>query len=101
MGTITEEERLEHIKQQSESGLTIKAYCAAHGFTFHSFQYWRKKYKRNNSLSDGGHNGAFIEVAAPRSSAGGGITSIYLPNGVRIDLGQELDNRLLKLLCHV
>lgn len=101
MGTITEEERLEHIKRQSESGMSILAYCAIHGFTYHSFLYWRKKYKRSKSLRDDGHTGAFIEVSAPRRTASGGITSIYLPNGVRIDLGQELDNRLLKLLCHV
>src|SRR5690554_1206838 len=81
MGTITEEERLEHIKRQSESGMSILAYCAIHGFTYHSFLYWRKKYKRSKSLRDDGHTGAFIEVAAPRRTAEIDRSLLYSSNG--------------------
>ena len=101
MRTYTEEQRLAHIKQQSESGLTIQAYCDKYSVNFYSFKNWRKRYVNNIKAPDKDSRGTFVEVTAPRAGTGLGLTNIYLPNGVRLQLDQELDDRLLKLLSDV
>ncbi len=102
MRTYTEEERLDHIKRQTESGLTIQAYCEKYSVNFYSLKNWRKRYVSNKNDSNGANRrGSFVEVAAPVSGSGTGMTNIYLPNGVRLQLGGEIDARLLKLLSDV
>src|SRR5690606_14102267 len=99
MTYYTKEQRLEHVKQQSESGMTIRAYCERHSVKYHTFMNWRKKYQNLVSGSKKGDlNHNFIEVVSPRAHAGMGGIYIYFPNGIQIHLDQELDSRLLKLL---
>ena len=102
MTYYTKEQRLEHVKQQSESGMTIRAYCERHSVKYHTFMNWRKKYQNLVSGSiKGDQNHNFIEVVSPRAHAGMGGIYIYFPNGIQIQLDQELDSRLLKLLSDV
>ena len=101
MRTYTEEERLDHIKRQTESGLTIESYCKENSVNFHSFKNWRKRYVNNKINQDGDRHKTFVEVSAPRSESGIGKLKIYFPNGIHLSLDQELDSRLIKLLSDV
>lgn len=98
----TIDERKQHVLQQSVSGLKIARYCKEHLINYHTFKNWRRKYK---SINNGNHKvtsrGGFVEVTSPRSAMGYSGTSIYLPNGVRLQVDREVDAGLLKLLSHV
>jgi transposase-like protein len=68
-----------------DSGLTQKAFCARHGFSFNTFQYWWKKYKEQ---SDQKPDPVFTELeVSPRP--GGQEIIIRYPSGteVRIPVG--------------
>ena len=97
MTYYTKEQRLEHVKQQSECGLTIGAYCEKQSVKYHTFMNWREKYRNLVSGSKKGDlNHNFIELVSPRANSGMGCIHIYFPNGIHIQLVQELDSRLLK-----
>jgi len=84
------------------SRLTIAAYCEKHSINYHTFQNWRRRYKDNvDENSSKPQSGSFVEVTLPDFGDVAGRTTIYLPNGIRIQLDRELDGRLLKLLSDV
>lgn len=88
-------ERAHHLAQQSSSGLSMKAYCVAHGINYFTFYGWHREKKKQRLNSS-----VFVEISAPEAEVKGGM-HIYLPNGIRIELHQSLDRRLLKCLCDV
>lgn len=95
-------EQSEHLMQQIESGQTIATYCREHSINYHTFLYWRRKHKDDRNTEPGTNSSRpFIEMSfAPPNAPFSGIT-IYLPNGVRIQLAGKLDGGLLELLSHV
>lgn len=99
----TKSERKYHVVQQSDSGLTMEAYCKKEGINYHTFNNWRRKYKNigTDKEIENTAPGAFVEVEAPGDVVSTGRLNIYLPNGIRLQLDQDLDAGLLKLLSHV
>lgn len=98
----TKSERKQHLKRQSMSGLSVAAYCEKQSINYHTFQNWRRRYKDNvNKNSSKPQSGSFVEVTLPEFGNVAGRTTIYLPNGIRLQLDRELDGGLLKLLSDV
>ena len=87
------------IEAQACSGKSISIFCEEHRLTASTFHYWRKKL---GDLPDQGSSGRFIAVTS-RERGTFGQPRIYLPNGVRIELGAGLEsacvNRLILSLC--
>src|SRR5690625_5649381 len=90
MKYYTKAERKHHVVQQSMSDLTIGSYCKKHEINYHTFDNWRRKYKKlAETKDDKSSSRSFLEVKAPRSGISIGKTNIYLPNGVRIQLDRS------------
>lgn len=99
---MTKKEKVTHVELQSESGLSIKAYCEEMSIKYATFMNWRRRYKRNQEEPGGAQMpGKFIELTPPAQSRGNKAIEIGLPNGVRIKTDQRLDAALLKLLSDV
>lgn len=98
----TKAERKRHVMQQTVSGITITSYCEEHSINYHTFQNWRRKYKDAEFVnSETSYSGSFLEIMVPKPALGLGGITIFLPNGVRLQLDREVDGELLKLLSHV
>jgi len=85
------------IARQSQSGLTIKAFCQQHELTVSTFYAWRKRLNRGSSLRRSTRKGrSFVrlEVSPPTSSE----AELVFPNGVMIRLFSIDLNQLVKLM---
>lgn len=99
----TKGEREYHVRQQELSRKSAAAYCKEQSINYHTFVNWRRKYKNREEFSEGtGYSHSFVEITLPGSGLEmTGKVNIYLSNGVRIQLDQELNSELLKLLNNV
>lgn len=86
----------ERVEEQVRSGKSVRVFCEVRQLKPHAFFYWRKKFRDKP--------GRFIPVSWGLPWVQGS-PCIYLPNGVRIELGAGLGsgvvNRFLLGLCGV
>lgn len=82
----------EQIAQQERSGLPVKQYCERHGIKDQSFYVWRKRLRKEPSLTF-----ALVETT-PREgdSAGDAGLELILSKGERLRIGRTADLALLR-----
>ena len=75
-----------HLDKQQRSGLSQRAYCAAHDLSLKSFAYWRRKQRHGASMIEAPRlvPVRLIEEPAPVGAAGSGVR--LHTGGVVIDL---------------
>ena len=91
---------LAHVEAHQRSGLSQRAYCAAHDLSFKSLAYWRGKRRRTEAITDSPRlvPVRLIEEPATVGIAGSGVR---LHSGrVAIDLALQFDaTTLQRVLC--
>lgn len=84
------------IRDWQQSGLTQKAWCAAHQIKYHIFHYWYKRYRNDPSpATQNQFIGLQIEPAAGASAA---YIELVLVNGKRLLFHQPVNSDYLKAL---
>lgn len=88
-----------HLRQQSNSGLTIRDYCGEHDLAESSFYFWRREIAaRDRQVSDGAPSAepAFVPVTIvePPTPASAAI-DIRLVSGHRLRVRAGCDRQLL------
>ena len=79
-----------------QSGMTQKGFCRCIGMSFHRFNYWFRKLRREEAPST---SPSFIEVRKDTASPSPSLEVVY-PNGVRILVPQgslDMLSSLVKL----
>lgn len=92
---------LAHVDAQQRSGLSQRAYCAAHDLSFKSLGYWRGKQRRMEATTDSPRlvPVRLIEEPATVGIAGSGVR---LHSGrVAIDLALQFDATTLQRVLAV
>ncbi len=105
----------ELIRQQQESGLTIKDFCFNQGIAQSTFHYWHKKLRRQNS--EKGFIPLIVKSADAnlpskyRKGSRQAITSqgaeqetlleLIFPNGISLRVKKDLDLEQLRALIHL
>ena len=71
-----------HVRAQTKSGLSQKAYCTRHGLKLGTFSYWTTKLRQAEASRESG----FIEIgsSAPLEIVTGKVT-IRVPHGYNVD----------------
>jgi len=75
------------------SGQNKKKFCYEKGISEHIYYYWQKKYLQSNKCS---HEG-FLPVEVKGSAIQSSIEIEY-PNGIRVRLGSDVTQQLLRSL---
>lgn len=94
------------IEAQRQSGRTIKDFCEEHRLKRPTFFYWRKKFHQSSGkdLSVISLSSRFVAITR-KTEASSKSPRIYLPNGVQIDLGGDMETeavrQFLRSLCGV
>ncbi|MCO5292175.1 MAG: hypothetical protein M9959_10630 [Chitinophagaceae bacterium] len=85
------------LEEQSQSSLSVKAFCQHKRINYHAFQYWKRKEKRLTSKRS-----SFIPVQTKSSSSAGKVEVSY-PNGIIVSLDSfdTAQIQQLLMLCHV
>lgn len=75
------EEMIRLVEEFTKSGLSQKEFSASKGLGFHQFNYWFRKFKKENEdVSSSG----FIRVDSGRSESSTGQFELEYPNGVKL-----------------
>jgi len=108
VGDLTKEAQWrKHVGAQPGSGLSVRAYCRAHGVKEPAFYWWRGQLARRDARKPGA---AFVPVrvtaddATPGRAAGStqsGLIEIALTGGQRIRLRGPVDGRALAAVLGV
>ena len=102
-----------HIRAQGRSGLTVAAYCAAHGVSASTFYRWKRVFqgdarggrdegaaeaRRTAVKDDAGPKALFAEVAAPTVCAQERCSGVEveLASGLRIRVAPGFDAETLR-----
>lgn len=91
---------LAHVQAQQRSGLSQRAYCAAHDLSFKSLAYWRGKQRRIEATTDSPRlvPVRLIEESATVAVSGSGVR--LHSGGIAIDLALQFDaTTLQRVLC--
>ncbi|EBY0373026.1 IS66 family insertion sequence hypothetical protein [Salmonella enterica subsp. enterica serovar Toulon] len=81
----TTSQKIQHIHDWRTSGLTRLQYCRLHGLSSHAFHEWLRLPDDGVSVAE---NPVLLPVCiqpSPESAPTGGIITLYLPGGWRID----------------
>ena len=81
-------------KQQAASGKSLEAFCVEQGINHHTFRYWCAKFSRGVRAGANRRTGSFIAIVPNKCESGS--PRIFLPNGVTIDLGDDLGSADVK-----
>lgn len=95
-----QEEMYLAIELWQESGLSQRAYCKQEGLTRSSFEYWLKKYRReDNQRRSSNIPNTFIPVEiSPAQAIPSGHIHITYPNGIRVSCPVGIPATMLKTL---
>jgi hypothetical protein len=93
MKRITQAERLAHIQSWRSSGLSRPKYCHESGIKYSTFLSWFKQEVDQNST------GRF--VALDEMEEYSGQLTIIFSNGIRVEYGGTLSERLIQILQNV
>ena len=89
------------IAEQQMSDLPIKRFCLERGWKIYTFMYWKPKFKKSDTRMVPSRK--FVSVHASDSIQS--RSRITLPNGVTVELGDDVENNcvstLIKSLCGV
>lgn len=106
----------ELIRQQQESGLTIKDFCFNQGIALSTFHYWHKKLRRHNSekgfiplivksadadLHSKYRKGSRQAIASHGSGEDMTLLELIFPNGTLLRVKKDLDLEHLRALIHL
>lgn len=80
------------IEQYKQSGISIKEFCKQKQVSYHTFQYWRYRKKREEQSQ-----AAFTPILANTPHFSGRVVISY-PNGVSVSLDAFDPNQILQLL---
>ncbi|MBK6286694.1 MAG: IS66 family insertion sequence element accessory protein TnpB [Gammaproteobacteria bacterium] len=92
---------LAHVEEQQCSGMSQRAYCAAHDLSLRGFVYWRRKQRNTATLPATPHlvPVRLLEEPAPVGVSGSGVR---LHSGrVMIDLAVQFDAATLQRVLGV
>ena len=100
-------EMFAHIKACKDSHQPQKAYCKNNNIAYSTFQYWSKKYRRENSKNEITDNSSgFIPVKVqPEPENAAQIRAseqlhFLLPNGVQVMCSDSISPEVLKNLLN-
>lgn len=91
----TEEKWAELIRQQSQSSLSVSAFCREHGFSDQAFYHWRKRLSGNEPVRF-----ALVEASAPIAKDALPI-ELILTSGDRLRIAPGADAATLRTLLSV
>jgi hypothetical protein len=92
---------LTHVDKQQRSGLSQRAYCAAHDLSFKSLAYWRGKQRRIDAAT-GSPRLVPVRLIEEPASAGAAGSGVRLHSGgVMIDLALQFDAATLQRVLGV
>ena len=95
---INQEMWAEHVRAYEVSGLSQAEFCRAHQLSVSMLRYYHKQWLcKKTPLRDVSNR--FIEVTLPQSTAHHFL--LHLPNGIKIDVPMECDERSLRNLIEV
>ncbi len=95
-----------HINACKESNQRQNYYCKHQGIAYSTFQYWAKKYRKENSKNEVTANGAgFIPVKVREPAPIDkmhlpGQLHFLLPNGVQVMCSETISAEVLKTLLN-
>jgi hypothetical protein len=69
----------EIIARYRQSGMGSRAFCEQEGLTLRTFEKWYGRIRRSETSK-----GKFVEVSAPRGTAGPWAVEVEFPTGVRL-----------------
>jgi len=92
---------LAHVEAHQRSGLSQRAYCAAHDLSFKSLGYWRGKQRRMEATSDSSPRLVPVRLIEEPATVGIAGSGVRLHSGrVEIDLALQFDaTTLQRVLC--
>jgi len=90
LGSRSEDWR-ERIAAQTQSGVSVKQFCARQGITEQSFYYWRKRLQTPASMRF-----ALVEADPQRGPAEQAALELVLTTGERLRIGPGVDARTLQ-----
>ena len=91
----TEKKWTELIRQQSQSKLSVSAFCREHGFSDQAFYSWRKRLSGNEPVRF-----ALVEAGAPTTKDALPI-ELILASGDRLRIASGADAATLRTLVSV
>lgn len=80
------------IDEYKQSGISIKEFCKQKQVSYHTFQYWRYRKRRQER-----NRAAFTPILANTPYFSGKVVISY-PNGVNVSLDAFDPNQILQLL---
>ena len=101
--TYSEEIRLDYLSNWQASELSAAQFCKEVGISFHTFKYWRKKYKITKSTNNNSKTFVPIKVheySKPKDTNTGDIKVIY-PNGIEIRFPLEIAESQLNAILNL
>jgi hypothetical protein len=88
----------DHVLAWKESGLTQKVYCEQAKISFQSFVYQNNRMNSKSKTSSINFIEAKTELPIENQKAG---LQLMFPNGIRIGVGCELNDRLLERILTI
>ena len=79
------------IAAQTQSGVSVKQFCAQQGFTEQSFYYWRKRLQAPTPMRF-----ALVEAEPRRAAAEHAVLELMLTTGERLRIGAGVDAATLQ-----
>ena len=89
----------EHVKSCESSGLTQPEFCRKNNLSMNTFAYYRSQYLAQQKIP-GKASSPFVEIQFP-SSISADPFSLSFPNGIKLCLPQQFNDRQLVKLIEV
>jgi len=89
----------EHVKACESSELTQPEFCRKHNLSMNTFAYYRSQYLAQQKIP-GKASSPFVEIQFP-SSISADPFSLSFPNGIKLCLPQQFNDRQLVKLIEV
>jgi transposase-like protein len=85
----------EYVRQQSHSGLSIRAFCRRHDLSAVQFDFWKRQIKaRDRESAVSSFRPSFVQLSSP-APAGSPPIELELSGGLRLLLRSGCDLQLL------
>lgn len=84
---------VEHIKVQSDSGISVRKYCEANELKEHTFRYWKARQNKDNT------RGKFKLIEKDESmTSSNPIIKVVYPNQIELLIYSELNPEYVRQL---
>ena len=89
------QQMFEMVERWKQSGLAQRTFCEQHSLKFHTFYYWLKQHKQQDSINNNQSGFVKLQITKPATASS---VEIHFPGGLRLIFHEPVSSSYLKSL---